>query len=208
MGWPTELEIGIAARLELTEEPSDVFKTSYGYNVTTLLERVIADLAATCNRPLGFDQATLTETFDGGRYILHVKNPPIASVTSVTDNDDDTELDIDEAEYWIYEKYVRLPRPVYTTRVAVRDNTPQRYTIIYVGGYDDDGTPLPADLVEVCAEMATRVLLRVDQQYRVYDNVDQFQDGEIKSVFPDKEKAFSDLYTKLARNGRIMRVVR
>jgi len=210
MGWPTELEIGIAARVEL-EDVGGVYETAdYAYNVTQLLERVIAELSAHCKRPDGFDEATLTQTFDGGRRILTVRNPPIISVTSVSDNTTDpaTELDVDEDEYWVYAKYVKLPRPTGSVRLREQDRTPQRYTIVYVGGYDDEGTPLPGDLVDVCAEMATRILLRVDDQYRIYRNVDSFQDGQIKSVFPNKENVFSDLYTRLWNNGHVQSVAR
>ncbi len=98
--------------------------------------------------------------------------------------------------------------PQTVVRIQLKDRTPQLYTVVYVGGYDDDGTPLPADIKEVCAEMCTRTLLRVDQQYRVYDNVDQFVDGEAESVFANREKFFADQYAKLARNGRVMTVVR
>jgi len=137
-----------------------------------------------------------------------VSCPPIISVTSVTDNETETALDPDDKEYWVYPRYVKLPRPTDVVRIQLKDRTPQLYTVIYVGGYDDAGTPLPADVKEVCAEMCTRTLLRVDQQYRVYQNVDQFADGEIRSVFADKEKFFADQYAKLARNGRVMTAVR
>jgi len=209
MAWPTASEIGIAARLTLTDTESG-FTTSYDYNVSVLLERVIAELAAYCKRPDGFDQATLTQTFDGGRRILKVRNPPIISVTSVSDNTTDpaTVLDVDDDEYYVYTNYVKLPRPTDSVRLREQDRTPQRYTIIYVGGYDDAGTPLPGDLVDVCAEMATRILLRVDDQYRIYRNVDSFNDGQIESVFPNKEKAFSDLYARLSNNGHVKRVTR
>lgn len=209
MGWPTESEIGIAARIELTEAPSGIWKTAdYSYNVTTLIERVIADMAAVCGRSLGFAQRTVTEIFDGGRYILKAKHPPIISVTSVTDNEESEELSLADEEYWIYDKYIKLPRPAKTGRVARKDTTPQRYTVVYVGGYDDGGTPLPTIFTDVCAEIATRILLRIDQQYRVYGNVDQFRDGEIRSVFADKDTAFADQYLKLSNKGMILRAVR
>ncbi len=205
MAWPTATEIGINTRVTVNGSTG---LTDYSYNVTTMITNVIADLAARCNRPFGFDEQTLTQTFDGGNHILNVSNPPIISVTSVTDNDDDTVLDVDEDEYYVYTRYVRLPRPEPTTRVGLRDRTPQRYTVVYLGGYDVDGTPLPAVLTDICTEIASRTLLRVDQQYRVYDNVDKFQDGGIVSVFPDKEKAFADQYAKLAQSGMIIRIVR
>ena len=208
MGWPTELEIGIAARIELKAVGDDSVTKDYDYNVTTLIERVIADPAAVCGRPLEFEEQTVTEKFDGGKYILKAKHPPIISVASVTDNTNEEELSLDDEEYWIYDKYIKLPRPAQTARVPYRDITPQRYTVIYVGGYADGGTPLPTVLTDVCAEIATRLLLRVDQQYRVYGNVDQFQDGEIRSVFADKDKAFADQYIKLSRKGMILRTVR
>jgi len=209
MGWPTESEIGIAARIELTEEPTGVWKTTdYSYNVTTLIERVIADMAAVCGRSRGFEQATVTETYDGGRYILKVKHPPLISVISVTDNEEGEELSLADGEYWIYDKYIKLPRPATTGRVARNDTTPQRYTVIYVGGYDDAATPLPTVFTDVCAEIATRILLRIDQQYRVYGNVDQFRDGEIRSVFANKEMAFADQYRKLNNKGMVLRAVR
>jgi len=208
MGWPTETEIGIMARLTLTEAPTGTFKTSYGYNVTALLAQVVNDIATFCGRPLGFDQQTVTEIFDGGNRILRVTCPPIISVTSVTDNSDDSVLDVDEDEYYVYEKQIRLPRPTPTERIPQRDTTPKRWTVVYVGGYDDDGTPLPAQVVEVCAEIATRTLLRVDQQYRVYQNVEKFQDGQITSVFPDKEKEFADQWRKLEQSGMVLSVVR
>ena len=208
MGWPTASEIGIMTRLTLTEEPTGVFKTSYGFNVSQMLLEVIADIAAYCRRPFGFDQQALTQTFDGGRYTLMVSCPPIISVTSVTDNETEEALDPDDDEYWVYDRYVRLPRPTDVVRIRLKERTPQLYTVIYVGGYGDDGTPLPSDVKEVCAEMCTRTLLRVDQQYRVYDNVDKFVDGEAQSVFPDREKFFKDQYAKLARNGRVMTAVR
>lgn len=208
MGWPTEAEIEITTRIELKADGEDFVTKDYDYNVTTLIERVIADLAAVCGRPLGFEEQTVTELFDGGRYILHVQCPPIISVTSVTDNEDDEELSLADEEYWIYDRYIKLPRPAQATRVAFRDTTPQRYTIVYVGGYKDAGTPLPTILVDVCAEIATRILLRIHQQYRVYGNVDQFRDGEIRSVFTDKDTAFADQYAKLSRKGIILRTVR
>lgn len=208
MGWPTASEIGIMTRLTLTEDPTGVFKTSYGFNVSEMLTEVIADIAAYCRRPLGFEQQTLTQTYDGGKYILMVSCPPIISVTSVTDNELEEVLDPDDDDYWVYDRYVRLPRPSDAVRIQLKDRTPQLYTVVYVGGYDDSGTPLPADIKEVCAEMCTRTLLRVDQQYRVYQNVDQFVDGESESVFLNKEKFFADQYAKLARNGRVMTAVR
>jgi len=208
MGWPTASEIGIMSRLTLTEAPTGVFKTSYGFNVSAMVTEVIADIAAYCRRPFGFDQDTFTQIFDGGRYMLMVSCPPIISVTSVTDNDSEEVLDASDDDYWVYDRYVRLPRPSDVVRIQLKDRTPQLYTVVYVGGYDDDGTPLPADIKEVCAEMCTRTLLRVDQQYRVYDNVDQFVDGEAESVFANREKFFADQYAKLARNGRVMTVVR
>ena len=208
MGWPTASEIGIATRITLTATEG-VYTTSYGFNVSEMLTEVIADIAAYCRRPFGFDKQTLTQTYDGGRYMLMVSNPPIISVTSLTDNYTDEVLDpdTDPPEYWVYDRYVRIPRPT-PGRIQVKDRTPQLYDMIYVGGYDDDGTPLPADVKEVCAEMCARTLLRVDQQYRVYQNVEQFVDGEAESVFPNKEKFFADQYAKLARNGRVMTVTR
>ena len=203
MAWPTAAEIGVMTRVTVTDGA-----TSYDYNVTGMITEVIADLASKCLRPLGFDQQTVTETFDGGNHILSVTCPPIISVTSVTDNEDEETLDPDEDEYYVYEKYIRLPRATQTTRVALRDRTPQRYTVIYVGGYTASGTPVPAILRDICAEIASRILLRVDQQYREYQNVDKFQDGEIQSVFPDKEKAFEDQYRKLSSSGHILRSVR
>ena len=208
MGWPTASEIGIMTRITLTEEPAGVFKTSYGFNVSEMLTEVIADIAAYCRRPFGFDQATRTQIFDGGRYTLMVACPPIISVTSVTDNELEEALDPDDDEYWVYDRYVRLTRPTEVTRIQLKERTPQLYTVVYVGGYDDDGTPLPSDIKEVCAEMCARTLLRVDQQYRDYQNVDQFVDGESESVFPDREKFFADQYAKLSRNGRVMTAVR
>jgi len=205
MGWPTASEIGIATRVTVDE---DTGLTDYSYNVTAMIANVVADLAARCLRPLGFDEATVTQIFDGGNHILCVNHPPIISVTSVTDNSEEEVLDPDEDEYWVYTKHIRLPKPEQTSRVALRDRTPQRYTVVYVGGYSDAGTALPAVLTDICAEIASRTLLRVDQQYRVYDNVEKFQDGEIQSVFPDKEKAFEDQYRKLASSGMILRVVR
>ena len=207
MGWPTASEIGIATRITLTEAPTGVFKTSYGFNVSEMLTEVIADIAAYCRRPFGFEQQTLTQIFDGGGYMLMVSNPPIISVTSVTENESETVLDTADDEYWVYDRYVRLPRPA-EGRILLKERTPKLYTVVYVGGYDDAGTPLPADVKEVCAEIASRTLLRVDQQYRVYQNVEQFQDGEARSVFPNKDTAFADQYAKLARNGRVMTVVR
>lgn len=207
MAWPTANEIADATRVEVMQLAAGEYVTvDYLYNVTTMITAVIADLADKCLRPLGFDQQRVTETFDGGNLILPVSCPPIISVTSVTDNEEEETLDPDEDEYYVYEKYVRLPRPTQTTRVALRDRTPQRYTVIYVGGYTADGTPLPAILSDVCAEIASRTLLRVDQQYREYQNVDKFQDGVVQVVFPDKEKAFEDQYRKLSRY--ILRSVR
>ena len=139
---------------------------------------------------------------------MMVSCPPIISVTSVTDNDSEEVLDASDDDYWVYDRYVRLPRPSDVVRIQLKDRTPQLYTVIYVGGYDDDGTPLPADIKEVCAEMCARTLLRVDQQYRVYDNVEEFVDGEAESKFANKDKFFADQYAKLARNGRVMTVVR
>ena len=209
MTWPTESEIGIAARIDLTQEPAGVWKTTdYSYNVTTLIERVIAEMAAVCGRPLGFEEQTVTETFDGGYYILSIKHPPIISVTSVTDNKESEELSLDDEEYWIYDRFIKLPRPAQTGRIASKDTTPQRYTVVYVGGYKDEGIPLPTVLADVCAEIATRILLRIDQQYRVYKNVDQFQDGSIRSVFSNKETAFADQYRKLSNKGMVLRAVR
>ena len=210
MGWPTASEIGIMTRITLTENDDGDFLTSYDFNVSAMLTEVIADIAAYCRRPLGFDEQTVTQTFDGGRYTLMVSCPPIISVTSVTDNSTDEVLDptTDPAEYWVYDRYVRLPRPSDVVRIQLKDRTAQLYTVVYVGGYDDAGTPLPADVKEVCAEMCARTLLRVDQQYRVYQNVEQFVDGEAKSVFPNKEKIFADQYAKFARNGRVMTAVR
>jgi hypothetical protein len=117
-------------------------------------------------------------------------------------------LDLDDEEYHVYERYVKLERETQTTRVAVREATPQLWTVVYVGGYDDDGIPLPSVLKSVCAEIATRMLLRIDQQYRVYGNVDRFQDGEIISVFGDKEKAFADQYARLRQAGLVLSVTR
>ena len=199
MGWPTEDEIGSATRIELKASGDDW---------VTKISRVVAYMASYCGRSLGFDEQTLSETFDGGKYLLRVKNPPIISVTSVTDNEDDEVLSLADEEYWIYDRYIKLPRPTPSRPVAMPDTTPQRYTVIYKGGYDDEGTPLPAIATDVCAEIATRVLLRIDQQYRVYDNVDQFRDGEIRSVFVDKDKAFADQYKKLDRSGLVLWAVR
>jgi hypothetical protein len=206
--WPTAAEIGIAARVELEAGGTGFWTVDYHYDVTELLERVVADLAAECGRPLGFEEQTVTETFDGGKRVLHVKHPPIVEVTTVTNNDDDDVLDPDDEEYHVYERYVKLPREVQTARVAVREATPQLWTVVYVGGYDDDGIPLPSVLKSVCAEIATRMLLRIDQQYRVYGNVNQFQDGEIRSVFGDKEKAFADQYARLRQAGLVLSVTR
>jgi len=206
--WPTALEIGLAARVDLELDDGDYVTVDYGYNVTELLDRVVADLAAECGRSLGFAEQEVTETFDGGKHILHVKHPPIVSVDSVTDNDAEEELDPDDDEYYVYERYIKIPRDTEPVRVRVRDTTPQLYTVVYTGGYDDDGIPLPTVLKSVCAEIATRMLLRIDQQYRIYRNVDRFQDGEITSVFPDKQKELADQYARLARAGLVLRVTR
>ena len=205
MAWPTATEIGIATRIALELDGTDYVTVDYSYNVTTLIERVIADMAAVCGRPDGFDQQTVTDIFDGGRHILPMSCPPIISVTSVTDNELEEVLSLADSEYWIYDKYIKLPRVEQSVRVSYRDTTPQRYSVVYVGGYDDAGVPLPAVLADVCAEIATRILLRVDQQYRVYANVDSFRDGEIRSVFPDKQDAFADQYLKLNNAGMILR---
>ena len=206
--WPTASEIGIAARVDLEAVEGHYLTVDYGYDVTELLDRVVADLAAECGRPLGFEEQEVTETFDGGKRVLHVKHPPIVSVDSVTNNDDDDVLDPEDDEYHVYDRYVKLARDQQTARVAVREATPQLWTVVYVGGYDDDGIPLPAVLKSVCAEIATRILLRIDQQYRVYKNVEQFSDGEIRSVFADKEKAFADQYARLRQAGLVLTVTR
>ena len=208
MGWPTETEIGKAARIELTEESGVFSTTDYAYNVTELLARVKAEVADYCLRPNGFDQQTVTQTFDGGRYSLYVNHPPIISVTSVTDNEYEETLSEDDEDYWVYDRFVRLEKPTSTKRIALREKTPQRYTIVYVGGYDDDGTPLPTVVKDVCAEIAVRTLLRIDEQYRVYRNVDRFQDGEIQSFFANKEKVMADQYAKLERAGMVLRAWR
>jgi len=198
-GWPTSADVAARAKVTLTDD-----ETSYGLNVATLLERAYWWAAEYCrrDRELGFDEATVTEKFDGG-IDLFVKHPPIVSVTSVTD--DEEELTVDD-DYYVYDTYIHIV----TAENALERRyplvrTPQVVEVVYVGGYSDSGTgthkAIPHELKEIVLEVAVRWLLRIHEQYRMNRLASRVSIGEYTAVFP----AFSEQATSgRTRTGGIM----
>ena len=194
-GWPTSADVAARAKVTLTND-----ETSYGLNVATLLERAYWWAAEYCrrDRELGFDEATVTEKFDGG-IDLFVKHPPIVSVTSVTD--DEEELTVDD-DYYVYDNYIHIV----TAENALERRYPlvrtsQVFEVVYVGGYSDSGTgthkAIPYELKEIVLEIAVRWLLRIHEQYRMNRLASSVSIGEYSAKFASFADQMEDLKSRL-----------
>lgn len=212
MAWPTAADV--QARTGITcSSGVGADETSYGVNVTTLLERARAYAAEVCGRKpeYGFDETGITdETYDyTGQDLIFVSHPPIVAVSAV--ELDDSALSAANDEYYAYDKYIRLakageyglePRDPYT-------GIPRGLEISYTGGYSDaTGThrTIPSELKEIVLEIACRWLLKIDEKYRTDKNASKVTIGEYSATFLDPEKDMPDLITRLRQGEWNLRV--
>jgi len=203
MAWPTGADVQQRTDITLTLTGS-VYTTSYGLSVTEMISDAIAAAALECLRDpeYGFDEAEVTETFDG-RSCLQVSHPPILSVSSLTSNSEE----MDEGDYVIYPRDIKIldedSKILLQSYAPVRP-TRQLYSLIYTGGYSDSavGThkAIPRSLKAIILEMVVRELLRIDQRYRVYAGVSAAQIGSTDYRFTSDNALLSDLYRRL-RDG-------
>jgi hypothetical protein len=200
MAWPTASEIQQRTGIALTEGV-----TSYGLSVTDMITTALSEAAAYCNRErYGFDEATVTETFDG-LGILQVAHPPIMSVTSLTW--DGTALSEANEEFFVYDRYVKVPGD---DRTYLRSFEPEVISekiavLVYIGGYSDTAgathRAIPKELSEIIREMVVRELMRIDERYRVMKGVKDYSLSTAKATFKSDNELLSDLYSRLARGG-------
>jgi len=201
MGWPTGAEIQQRTDIALTyDEDAGVYVTSYGLDVTQMISDAVAACAAYCHRGrYGFDEATVTETFDE-HHVLQVCHPPITSVTSLTW--DSVELSEADEDFYVYDRYIRVAKPSTAGLIRSEPFEPERHVaiLVYVGGYSDSGDRIiPAELKAIVREMVTRELLRIDHQYREMQGVSRYDIGESSGYFSSANTTMSDLFARLAR---------
>lgn len=201
MAWPTGADVQARTGISLTLSGT-TYSTSYGLDVTALLDRAKAYAASYCNRlpDYGFDEATITDEAHDGALVVPVDHPPIVSVSEV--KWDEEPLDV--SEYYVYSDYIRITgsfiypleayQPVGEPRQAVK--------ITYTGGYSDDsGThiAIPSELKEIILEIACRWLLRIDEQYRLNKNVSRVSIGEYQAAFQGDIELLADLNRRLEK---------
>jgi hypothetical protein len=214
MAWPTAADVQARTGIACSSG-SGSDETSYGLNVTTLLERARAYAAEVCGRKpeYGFDETGITdETYDyTGQDLIFVSHPPIVAVSSV--ELDDSALSATNDEYYVYDKYIRLGKSR-EYGLEIRDpylGIPRGLEISYTGGYSDaDGThkTIPSELKEIILEIASRWLLKIDERYRTDKNASKLTIGEYTAEFPDPEKDMADLINRLYRGEWNLRVWR
>ena len=203
MAWPTGADVQARTGISLTLSGT-TYSTSYGLDVTALLDRAKAYAASYCNREpeYGFDEATITDETHDGALVIPVDHPPIASVTSV-EWDEDT-LDATNDEYYVYTDYIRIAGTVaYDLEAYEPVGEPRQVVkITYVGGYSDDsGThiAIPSELKEIILEIACRWLLRIDEQYRLNKNISSVSIGEYQAKFQSDRELLADLNRRLEK---------
>jgi len=191
MSWPTASDVEARTGIALTDGA-----TSYGLDVSELLDRAKAFAESYCHR--SFDEAEVTEEHDGG-VVIGISRPPIVSVSSLTyngvalaENDD----------FYIYPFYIYIEgarlRDLESRAPFERD--PKAISITYIGGYSDDSgdhIPIPSELKEIVLEIACRWLLRIDQRYREDKNAERITVGEMSAVFVSPEDDMADLLRRL-----------
>jgi hypothetical protein len=114
----------------------------------SLANAIIAGISAYadryCNRTWASSSNTeITETFDGGTDAFFVKNPPIASVVSVTEDGD--ELSAEDEDYFVYDTYVKFP---------VKALSGSQNVVIK---YKTTATAIPADLKHALVQWASQI---------------------------------------------------
>jgi hypothetical protein len=97
-----------------------------------------------CNRTWTSTSLTeITETFDGGTDTFYVKNPPIASIVTVTEDGD--ELSSTDGDYYVYDTYVKFPVKALSGYQTV------------VIKYKTSATTIPADLKHALVQWASQI---------------------------------------------------
>ena len=202
MAWPTGADIQQRTGIALTLAAGE-YSTSYGLNVTQMILDAIAEAAAFCHRDsrYGFDEAEVTETFDG-YYVIQVAHPPIIEVDSLTW--DDEELDEDD-DFVVYDRYIKILGP---SRAGYEQFEPvdideKAISVTYTGGYSDTAgvghTAIPRELKAIITEMVVRELMRIHERYREMKGVTQAAIGVSSYTFKSDNTLLSDLYARLAR---------
>ncbi len=128
--------------------------------VTSAIASAQAAMERYCGRDAaGFESATWTELYDGtGCEWLQLRHWPITSITSVSTRDDKTTYTAIAATS--YDATTRgrlyLLDAVWSWNglASVFSEGTQNWKVVYVGGYSS----LPADLVNACRMMVTRLL--------------------------------------------------
>jgi len=200
MAWPTATEIQQRTGIALTGGV-----TSYDLSVTDMLSDALSAAAAYCNRErYGFDEATVTEVFDG-YGILQVSHPPIMSVSALTW--DGTALVEANEEFFVYDRYIKVPVDDKTYLMSFEPEviSEKIVSVTYIGGYSDTGgathRAIPRELKDIIREMVVRELLRIDEKYRVMKGVESYSLSTAKATFKPDNGLLSDLYARLARGG-------
>lgn len=201
MAWPTGADIQQRTGITLTLADS-VYSTSYGLSVTGMISDALAEAAAFCHRDsrYGFDEAKVTETFDG-YYIVQVSHPPILAVDSLTW--DDEELDEDD-DFVVYDRYIKI---LAASRAGYEQFEPvtiaeKAIVVTYTGGYSDTAgashRAIPRELKSIITEMVTRELMRIHERYREMKGVTRAEIGVSSYTFKSDNSLLSDLYARLA----------
>lgn len=212
MAWPTATDVQARTGIACSSgDGSD--ETSYGVDVTTLLERARAFAAEVCGRDpdYGFGETGITdETYDyWGQDWIFVKHPPIVAVSSL--ELDDSSLSESNDEFYVYDNRVRLAK-AQEYGLEIHDpyiGIPRGLEVSYTGGYSDaDGTheAIPGELKEIVLEIASRWLLKIDEKYRTDKNVSEVTIGEYSATFLDPDKDMPDLMDRLRRGEWNLRV--
>ncbi len=201
MAWPTASDVATRAGATLS---SAEWTTTAA--VSSLLTNAKALAAAHCGRDprYGFDEASVTEKLDGGCLTIPVIHPPIqGSATVVWDTDT---LSESNEEFYAYDDYIRIVESDKDDLepATVRPRYRKYVTLTYTGGFSDSTSgarAIPTELKDVVLEMATRALMKIDQQYRQDGNPKKLQVGEYNVTWKEDDVLFSDLLRRLDRLG-------
>jgi len=185
------------------DEDAEVYLTSYDLDVTAMITDALAEAASFCHRErYGFDEAEVTEVFDG-RLVLQVSHSPVISVSELTW--DDTELTEDD-DFVVYDRYIEIYG---LSRSGLKSYEPESIerkvvSVTYTGGYSDSGgssRAIPKSLASIIREMVVRELLRIDERYRAMNGVQRARIGVSSYDFTPDNELLSDLYSRLARGA-------
>ena len=139
----TQLDVEQKLQWDITSEPDTT--------VTALIADAQAHIEAEVGRTL--EDATHTETFDGGRVALLLKYWPVTAITSVTE---DTTV-LTATTDFLWKENGRVIRVSGGDQTFWRTYKPQSIVVVYDGGYvSPDHDSQLEHLGSICAEVVAR----------------------------------------------------